>query len=231
VPPSALQGLCPECMLALGAASQTDTGDEAGPHGTRVVPSPPAKPEEIGKHFPQLEILECLGRGGMGVVYKARQPRLDRLVALKILAPEKEQDPKFAERFAREAKALARLNHPNIVTVHDFGEADGMFYLLMEYVDGVTLRQLLQTRKIAPEEALSIVPKICDALQFAHELGVVHRDIKPENVLLDKQGRLKIADFGIAKIVQGRDASPRRLGEMSGRLGQPSSQLSLKRAR
>ena len=203
VPPSGLGDLCPECMLALGAASQTDTGGGIGSPGTKAAASPPAKPEEIAKHFPQLEILECLGRGGMGVVYKARQPRLDRLVALKILAPEKEQDPRFAERFAREAKALARLNHPNIVTVHDFGEADGMFYLLMEFVDGVTLRQLLQTRKLAPEEALRIVPKICDALQFAHELGVVHRDIKPENVLLDKQGRVKIADFGIAKIVGG----------------------------
>jgi predicted Ser/Thr protein kinase len=201
VPPSALGGLCPECLMKLGVATQTDAGGGAGPRGTRVAPSPPARPEEIAKHFPQLEILACLGRGGMGVVYKARQPRLDRLVALKILAPEREQDPKFAERFEREAKALARLSHPNIVAVHDFGEADGLFYLLMEYVDGVTLRQLLQTRKIAPEEAFGIVPKICDALQYAHELGVVHRDIKPENVLLDKQGRVKIADFGIAKIM------------------------------
>ena len=139
----------------------------------------------------------------MGVVYKARQPKLNRIVALKILAPEKVAEPKFAERFEREAQALARLNHPNIVTVYDFGEADGLYYLTMEFVDGVSLRQLLQTRKIAPEEALAIVPKICEALQFAHEQGVVHRDIKPENVLLDKQGRVKIADFGIAKIVGG----------------------------
>ncbi len=146
-------------------------------------------------------MLECLGRGGMGAVYKARQPKLNRLVALKILAPEKGADPKFAERFLREAQALARLSHPNIVAVHDFGEADGLYYLLMEYVDGVTLRQLLQGQKIAPEQALSIVPKICEALQFAHEQGIVHRDIKPENVLLDKQGRVKIADFGIAKLV------------------------------
>jgi hypothetical protein len=112
-------------------------------------------------------------------------------------------EPRFAERFQREAQALARLNHTNIVTVYDFGEVDGLYYLMMEFVDGVSLRQLLQTRKIAPEEALAIVPKICEALQFAHEQGVVHRDIKPENVLLDKQGRVKIADFGIAKIVTG----------------------------
>ena len=100
--------------------------------------------------FPQLEIIECLGRGGMGVVYKARQPRLNRLVALKILAPEREKDPAFAGRFEKEAQALARLSHPNIVTVHDFGEAGGMYYLLMEFVDGVTLRQLLADRPHLP---------------------------------------------------------------------------------
>jgi serine/threonine protein kinase len=209
VPTSALQGLCPECMLQLGAASQTDTGGETGPHGTRVTKAPPPL-DEIARHFPQFEILECLGRGGMGVVYKARQPKLNRIVALKILAPEKVAETRFAERFEREAQALARLNHPNIVTVYDFGETDGLYYLTMEFVDGASLRQLLQTRKIAPEEALAIVPKICEALQFAHDQGVVHRDIKPENVLLDKRGRVKIADFGIAKIVgeAGRAGSP-----------------------
>jgi serine/threonine protein kinase len=196
----ALKGLCPRCLMALNLAAPTEIPGEIGPHGTKVVKPPPAL-DEIAKHFPQFEILECLGRGGMGVVYKARQPKLNRIVALKILAPEKVAEPKFAERFEREAQALARLNHPNIVTVHDFGEADGLFYLMMEFVDGVSLRQLLQTRKIMPEEALAIVPKICEALQFAHDQGVVHRDIKPENVLLDKQGRVKIADFGIAKIV------------------------------
>ncbi len=198
----ALKGLCPRCLLALNLAAPTEIPGETGPRGTKVVKVPPT-PEEIAKHFPQFEILECLGRGGMGVVYKARQPKLNRIVALKVLAPEKVAETRFAGRFEREAQALARLNHPNIVTVYDFGEADGLYYLTMEFVDGVSLRQLLQTRKIAPEEALAIVPKICEALQFAHELGVVHRDIKPENVLLDKRGRVKIADFGIAKIVGG----------------------------
>lgn len=165
-------------------------------------------PAEIAAHFPQFEILECLGRGGMGMVYKARQPRLNRLVALKILTPDKEHDPKFAERFVREAQALARLNHSGIVTVHDFGEAGGMYYLLMEYVDGVTLRTLLRQGQVKPEEALAIVPKICEALQYAHQQGIIHRDIKPENILLDKQGRVKIADFGIAKLIgqEGRDS-------------------------
>jgi serine/threonine protein kinase len=158
-------------------------------------------PEELAPYFPQLEILECLGRGGMGVVYKARQKTLNRFVALKLLAPERVRDAQFAERFTREAQALAALNHPNIVTVYDFGQAGGFYFLLMEFVDGVNLRQLLRARKFTPEEALAIVPPLCDALQFAHDRGIVHRDIKPENLLLDKAGRVKVADFGIAKML------------------------------
>ena len=200
VPPTALGGICPECMLKAGLAAQTEGPGGAGPQGTKII-QPPLTPAEITALFPQLEILECLGQGGMGVVYKARQPRLNRLVALKILAQEKDRDGQFVERFAREAQALARLSHPNIVTVHDFGEAGGHCYLVMEYVDGLNLRQLLLTGKITPEQAMTIVPKICDALQYAHEQGIVHRDIKPENILIDKQGRVKIADFGIAKML------------------------------
>jgi serine/threonine protein kinase len=232
LPPDAPEGLCPRCLVALNLATQTDVAGEIGPGGTAVNKPPPPSPlppAEIARLFPQLEILECLGRGGMGAVYKARQPRLDRFVALKILSPEKQDDPKFAERFEREARALARLNHPNIVAVYDFGfingrrgnEADvsqsatapppqpgggenkagGLYYLLMEFVDGLTLRQLFHTRKLSPAEALGIVPKICEALQYAHNEGIVHRDIKPENILLDKKGQVKIADFGIAKII------------------------------
>ncbi len=200
VPPTALGDICPECMLKAGLASQTEGPGGAGPEGTKII-QPPLTPAEIAALFPQLEILECLGRGGMGVVYKARQPRLNRIVALKILAQEKDRDGQFVERFTREAQALARLNHPNIVTVHDFGEAGGHCYLVMEFVDGLNLRQLLLNGKMAPGQALTIVPKICEALQYAHEQGIVHRDIKPENILLDKQGRVKIADFGIAKMM------------------------------
>ncbi len=172
---------------------------------------PPLAPEKIAPFFPQLEILALLGRGGMGVVYKARQKSLNRLVALKLLAPERVDDTDFAARFAREAQALAALNHPNIVTVYDFGQAGGFYFLLMEFVDGMNLRQLLRARKFKPEEALTIVPPLCDALQFAHERGVVHRDIKPENILLDKSGRVKVADFGIAKMLgpdRGEGAAP-----------------------
>jgi tRNA A-37 threonylcarbamoyl transferase component Bud32 len=201
-------GLCPRCLVGLSFVTETEIpGEELGPAGTRVVkpPSPPApSPAELAPHFPQLEILEVLGRGGMGVVYKARQPKLDRFVALKLLLRRHEDgagDVAFTERFAREARALARLNHPNIVAVYDYGEAGGYPFLVMEYVEGLTLRQLLQRGKLAPDEALAIVPKICEALQFAHQKGIVHRDIKPENILLDTAGQVKIADFGIAKII------------------------------
>src|SRR5262249_23002619 len=107
----------------------------------------------------------------------------------------------FAERFAREACTLARLNHPHIVAVHDFGEAGGLFYLVMEYVDGPNLREVLQEGRLAPEQGMALVPQLCDALQYAHEEEVVHRDIKPENILLDRRGRVKIADFGLAKLL------------------------------
>lgn len=199
LPSDSPEGLCPRCLIALNLATQTEIPGETGQF--KPPPAPPLPVADVAKLFPQLEILECLGRGGMGAVYKARQPRLDRVVALKILSPEKQGNQKFAERFEREARALAKLHHPNIVAVYDFGEVQGNFYLLMEFVDGLTLRQLLHTRKLSPEEALAIVPKICEALQYAHEQGIVHRDIKPENILMDKDGRIKIADFGIAKIL------------------------------
>jgi len=196
LPANAPEGLCPRCLAALPFGPETAvTAEPERPA------QPPLSPEELAPHFPQLEIFECLGRGGMGVVYKARQKSLNRLVALKLLAPERADDPQFAARFEKEAQALAALNHPNIVGVHDFGQAGGFYYLLMEFVDGANLRQLLQTRRLTPKEALGIVPPVCDALEFAHEHGIVHRDIKPENLLLDKAGRVKIADFGIAKII------------------------------
>ena len=137
----------------------------------------------------------------MGAVYKARQKSLDRLVALKIINPGADHDPDFAERFAREAKTLARLKHPNIVGVHDFGQTEGLFYFVMEYVDGANLRQLIQSRELEPQQALAIVPQICAALQFAHDEGIVHRDVKPENILVDSRGRVKIADYGLAKLL------------------------------
>jgi predicted Ser/Thr protein kinase len=137
----------------------------------------------------------------MGAVYKARQPGLDRTVALKILPPGLGADPTFAERFTREARSLARLSHPNIVAVYDFGQAGDLYYFVMEYVDGVSLRQMERKERLEPRQALDVVMQVCEALQFAHDTGIVHRDIKPENILIDTRGRAKIADFGLAKLL------------------------------
>jgi serine/threonine protein kinase len=187
----AVAGLCPACLLKIGAAADTITDAKQPPF------NPPGI-AELEPLFPQLEILELIGKGGMGAVYKARQRELDRVVALKILPPGIGDDPAFAGRFAREAKALAKLNHPGIVTLYEFGssrreeaqtqkaEAGGpkaegsqslvtsaatekLYYFLMEFVDGVNLRQLLHAGRVSPREALAIVPQICDALQFAHD--------------------------------------------------------------
>ncbi len=216
-----LEGLCPECMLKVGLGTEPGPGgqQQGRPgHGVDKALTPPVS--EVARLLPQLEVVECLGRGGMGVVYKARQPKLDRWVALKILAREREESPGFADRFAGEARALARLNHSHIVAVYDFGQIDQFYYLVMEFVDGLSLRQLLQARRLTPAEALAIVPPVCEALQYAHQQGIVHRDIKPENILLDKQGRVKVADFGIAKIV-GADQKGKGLTGDSQVLGTP----------
>jgi tRNA A-37 threonylcarbamoyl transferase component Bud32 len=213
LPPGALEGLCPRCLMAQ-IIEPTQVGETA-PHKAVLTPG------ELAPYFPQLDILECLGRGGMGVVYKARQKSLNRLVALKLLAPERADDPQFAARFEKEAQALAALNHPHIVGVYDFGQAGGFYFLLMEYVDGVNLRQLLKTKHLTPKEALSIIPPVCEALQCAHDHGIVHRDIKPENLLIDKAGTVKIADFGIAKMY-GRE-SEMVTSETELRAGVPAS--------
>jgi tRNA A-37 threonylcarbamoyl transferase component Bud32 len=157
--------------------------------------------EEIAAHFPELELLERIGAGGMGAVYKARQPKLDRIVALKVLRRELADQPGFLDRFHREARLLARLHHANIVTLFDTGTSGPYAFLLMEYVDGVNLHQAMQAGRFTPFESLRLVEEICAGLHFAHGRGILHRDIKPENLLIDSHGQVKIADFGIAKIV------------------------------
>jgi predicted Ser/Thr protein kinase len=196
LPSGVLSGLCPACLFKQGAVNDTGTQPETAPF------QPPGV-EEVARLFPQLEILAFIGKGGMGAVYKVRQPALDRIVALKILPPQAAGGPGFVERFNREARALAKLSHANIVAVHEFGQVNGLPFFIMEFVDGLNLRQVEQAGQLSPREALQIVPQICQALQFAHDEGIVHRDIKPENILVDKKGRVKIADFGIAKILGG----------------------------
>jgi tRNA A-37 threonylcarbamoyl transferase component Bud32 len=211
-------GVCPKCLLAAGIESRSQgfapTLDSPR-SGEAFVPP---LPQELEAKFPQLEILELLGRGGMGAVYKARQRGLNRIVALKILPPEVGRDPSFTERFMREAHALARLNHPNIIAIYDVGEVNGLYYFLMEYVDGVNLRQAIKSGSLRSQDALAVVPQICDALQYAHDQGVVHRDIKPENILLDRTGRVKIADFGLARLLGQADANLTHTHQVMGTL-------------
>lgn len=213
IPSEAPQGLCPKCVL-VGAATAVEQDVAAA--STSEVPSL----TRVAAAFPQLEIHELIGHGGMGFVYKARQPHLDRLVALKVLPDRLARDARFTERFNREGKVLARLAHPNIVAIYDFGKTEEFFYLLMEFVDGVNLRQAMAAGRFSPTEALSIVPMICEALQYAHSQGILHRDIKPANILLDASGKVKIADFGIAKLV-GEEKKEVTLTATGAALGTP----------
>ncbi|QDT70062.1 Serine/threonine-protein kinase PknB [Planctomycetes bacterium MalM25] len=171
---------------------------ESVPHAGAFQPPTLGRLAEL---FPSLEIIELIGAGGMGAVYKVRQPGLDRVVALKILPPEFDHDVKFALRFTREARTLAKLTHPNIVSVFEFGNVQDTYYFLMEFVEGSTLRDVVSASELEPEHALAIVPHLCDALQYAHDKEIVHRDIKPENILIASDGSVKIADFGLSRIL------------------------------
>jgi serine/threonine protein kinase len=194
-PSSVLTGLKPDELFARGMQSVKITG--AGGLGTWEPPSI----DEVARLFPNYEIQDLIGRGGMGAVYKARQLALDRLICIKLLPLEVSVDRDFAERFKREARTMARLNHPNIVSVFDFGTtAEGHLYFVMEYVEGTTLHHLIKSTGLKPNQALEIIVGVCEALNYAHAEGIVHRDIKPANVLVDVRGRVKVTDFGLARL-------------------------------
>lgn len=150
----------------------------------------------------QYRIENIVGRGGMGIIYKATHLQLGNTVAIKVLARHLVEKPQLVQRFHREGRALAKLVHPNIVQVFDMGSLGDVHYIVMEFVEGVNLRQVMQTEEITSERAFEIVPQICAALEYAHDQGVVHRDIKPENILLSVQGVPKIADFGLARLLK-----------------------------
>ncbi len=156
----------------------------------------------IGRVVSHYEILAKLGEGGMGVLYKARDSRLDRLVALKILPPDKVKDPERRRRFVQEARAASALNHPHIVTVYDIDETDGVHFIAMEHVEGTTLADRIGRRGLALGDALKHAVQIADALAQAHAKGIVHRDLKPANVMVTANGSTKVLDFGLAKRVE-----------------------------
>ncbi|HLE44930.1 MAG TPA: serine/threonine-protein kinase, partial [Methylomirabilota bacterium] len=170
--------------------------------------------EQIGKY----RIVERIGRGGMGTVYKAHDPVLDRLVALKVISGEGEAPEELKARFYREAQACAKLSHPNIVVVHDLGEDAGKLFIVMEFLDGQELKYLIERKALSLEEKLALMVQVCDGLHFAHQKGIIHRDIKPGNIFVLRNGQAKILDFGIARIAAGTDPGLTRTGLIMGTL-------------
>lgn len=204
----------PASDLLRGALAM-DADAAVTPVSDRAVWQPPTS-AHLAEMLPAYQVQGLIGRGGMGAVYRGVQLSLNRPVAIKLLPAELASSAEFVARFQREAQTLARLQHPGIVAVHDFGRtAEGHLYFIMEFVDGTDLAHLLHTQKLEPEQALELTLQICEALQYAHSQGVVHRDIKPANVLLTQDGRAKLADFGLARpltATPGMTAASRVMG-------------------
>jgi len=200
--PAVLEGFRPAEAFARALRGVRMTGGAAGGWQPPTI-------REAARLFPQYEVLSLLGRGGMGAVYKARQVELDRLVAIKLLPLEVSVDRDFADRFRLEARAMAKLDHPNIISVYEFGAtAEGHLFFVMAFVAGANLHDTIHGPGVTPGQALEIIAGVCDALAYAHGKGVVHRDIKPANVMVSLDGQVKVADFGLARLTDSAAEQP-----------------------
>ena len=165
-----------------------------------------------GRH----RIVKELGKGAMGVVYQAHDPQIDRLVALKVLRPDRVTTEAFLQRFMKEAKAIGRLSHPNMVIVYDVGEDHGTVYIAMEFLEGKPLNEIIQMDVFQPEEIIDLGVQVAEALDYAHRKGIIHRDIKPSNIIVQPDGQIKITDFGIAHIEDPEATQQTQAGEILG---------------
>jgi len=217
LPSDGPEGQCPACLLQAALAGQSVLDSAAtGLHISSSATA--AEPGTHLKYFGDYELLDEIGQGGMGIVWKARQTSLKRDVALKMLRAGALASPDEVARFLREAEAAANLQHPNIVAIHEVGEHGGQHYFSMDYVAGRDLGALVKDGPLAPQVAARYVKIIADAIQYAHQRGILHRDLKPQNVLIDAADQPRITDFGLAKLM--KDDS--RLTQSGTVMGSPS---------
>jgi serine/threonine protein kinase len=213
-PRSTASYVCPDCsdrtIGNIGVDSDSTIADPSGGKTSQDgtisdIDAPRLPDDQVLAWFGTYEIIDEISRGGVGIVYRARQKGLNRIVALKVLQGGASARSEQVQRFLYEAQSAAKLQHPNIVPIHDFGSHDGQYYFTMDFIEGQSLADLMARGPLQPREALEIIKEATGALHYAHEQGIIHRDIKPGNILLDKEGRVKITDFGLAKEISRED--------------------------